>query len=73
MNFLLRDGIIAKSLEIRRAIFFMPNYNQGEFTFSYMTYAQLPGKYNVPSSVASLMYYPEVRGTSKEKKLVIVE
>jgi uncharacterized protein YfaS (alpha-2-macroglobulin family) len=62
-----------KEFRDKKAIFFIPNYNQGEFTFSYMTYAQLPGKYNVPSSVASLMYYPEVRGTGKEKKLVIVE
>jgi len=64
---------IHKELRDKKAAFFMTNYNQGEFTFSYLTYAQLPGKYFVPSPVASLMYYPDLRGVEKGKKIVIVE
>lgn len=62
-----------KEFRDKKAAFFMTNYNQGEISFSYLTYAQLPGKYNVPSPVASLMYYPDLRGVGKEKTIVVTK
>lgn len=62
-----------KELRDRRAVFFVTNYSRGEYTFSYLTYAQFPGVYLVPPSAASLMYYPDLRGIGKAKEIVIVE
>lgn len=62
-----------RELKDQKAAFFMTNYNIGEVSFSYLTYAQLPGKYFVPVPIASLMYYPDIRGFGKEKTIVVVE
>lgn len=57
----------------KKAAFFVTNFPEGELTFTYLVYAQLPGDYLVPPAVSSLMYYPEVRGFSSSKKFVVVE
>ncbi len=62
-----------KELRDKKASFFTTNFNQGEVTFSYSTYAQLPGRFLIPPSVASLMYYPDLRGIGEEKIIVVIE
>ncbi|MCX8057485.1 MAG: MG2 domain-containing protein [Ignavibacteria bacterium] len=57
----------------KKTAFFMTNFNKGEYVFSYITYAQIPGKYTIPPAIASLMYYPEVRGIGKEEVIQVVE
>ncbi len=57
----------------KKTAFFVTNLNKGEYTFSYITYAQIPGNYTVPPAVASLMYYPDIRGIGKEKVIRITE
>lgn len=57
----------------KKTAFFVTNLNKGEYTFSYTTYAQFPGTYILPPSIASLMYYPELRGVGEEKVIKIIE
>lgn len=39
--------------------------------FSYILRAQIPGAYNVIPATGMLMYYPEIRGSSEELRIVI--
>ena len=39
--------------------------------FSYILRAQIPGTYNVIPATGMLMYYPEIRGSSEELRIVI--
>ncbi|MDP2209564.1 MAG: hypothetical protein Q8K98_12460, partial [Bacteroidota bacterium] len=59
--------------EIRdeKTAFFARNISSGIHTFSYIARAEIPGQYHVMPAVGSLMYYPEVRGNSDEKKIEI--
>jgi len=47
--------------------------NKGEFEYSYLLKAQIPGTYNLSPAVTQLMYYPEVRGFSEFTELKIGE
>lgn len=51
--------------EIRdsKVVFFANKFYRGN-EFSYLMRAQIPGKYYVNPSVASLMYYPQINGNS---------
>jgi uncharacterized protein YfaS (alpha-2-macroglobulin family) len=62
-----------RELRDKKAVFFATNFNRGEITFSYLTYAQLPGKYFVSPSVASLMYYPDLQGIGEFRKIIVIE
>ncbi len=62
-----------KEVRDEKVAFFVTNLNKGEIEFTYILRAQIPGKYNVMPSIASLMYYPEVRGTSKFDRFEIRE
>lgn len=52
------------SREVRdeKVAFFARTMSLGDYTFSYVMRAQIPGRYSVMPTVGSLMYYPEVRG-----------
>ena len=43
------------------------------YEFSYIVRAQIPGTYNIMPATGSLMYYPDVRGSSEELKLEITD
>ncbi|MBX2841210.1 MAG: hypothetical protein KTR26_05535, partial [Flammeovirgaceae bacterium] len=47
------------------------NLSKGEFEYSYMLKAQIPGKFNVAPAVVQLMYYPEKRGFSDFEEIYI--
>ncbi|WP_020530697.1 MG2 domain-containing protein [Flexithrix dorotheae] len=47
------------------------NLNKGEYEYSYMLKAQIPGKFNVAPAVVQLMYYPEKRGFSDFEEIYI--
>lgn len=47
--------------------------SKGEYSYSYIMKAQIPGKFNVTPAVSQLMYYPEVRGFSDFGTLEIKE
>lgn len=40
------------------------NLPKGDYEYTYLMKAQIPGKYKLTPAVAQLMYYPEVRGFS---------
>ena len=50
---------------------FFVTYGSQRMEFSYIIKAQIPGKYNIMPSQASLMYYPEINGNSMGYKAVI--
>lgn len=56
-----------------KVAFFATNIAARSYTLTYIMRAQIPGQYSVMPSVASLMYYPEVRGNSGSEKLTIVD
>ncbi len=45
----------------------------GEYEYTYLLKAQIPGNYRITPAVAQLMYYPEKRGFSNFYKLIIRE
>lgn len=49
------------------------NLGKGEYEYSYLMRAQIPGSYKINPAVAQLMYYPEVRGFSDFKSIKIVD
>jgi len=46
---------------------------KGDFEYSYLLKAQIPGEYKVSPAVAQLMYYPEFRGYSDFTKVSITD
>lgn len=46
---------------------------KGEYEYSYIMKAQIPGKFNITPAVSQLMYYPEIRGFSDFETLEIGE
>lgn len=56
-----------------KVAFFATKIEQKAYTLTYIMRAQIPGNYSVMPAVASLMYYPEVRGNSGAEKLTIVD
>lgn len=50
-------------------ISFFVTYPTGSMEFTYIMKAQIPGKYTVMPAEASLMYYPEIYGTSLPYKI----
>jgi uncharacterized protein YfaS (alpha-2-macroglobulin family) len=55
-----------------KAVFFVTNTNR-EMEFSYIIKAQIPGRYNIMPASGSLMYYPEVNGSSGMVSVEVVE
>jgi uncharacterized protein YfaS (alpha-2-macroglobulin family) len=60
-----------KDIRDNRVTFFATYMYGDTYEFSYILRAQIPGIYNVIPATGSLMYYPEVRGSSEELKLRI--
>ncbi len=60
-----------KDIRDNRVTFFATYLWGDTYEFSYILHAQIPGTYNVIPATGSLMYYPEVRGSSEEMKLEI--
>jgi uncharacterized protein YfaS (alpha-2-macroglobulin family) len=62
-----------KDIRDNRVTFFATYLWGDTYEFSYILRAQIPGKYSVIPATGMLMYYPEVRGSSKELRLEIEE
>lgn len=60
-----------KDVRDNRVTFFATYLYGDTYEFSYILHAQIPGVYNVIPATGSLMYYPEVRGSSEELRLEI--
>jgi uncharacterized protein YfaS (alpha-2-macroglobulin family) len=60
-----------KEVRDNRVTFFATYISKGEYEFSYIMKAQVPGDYVVNPSRGMLMYYPEVNGSSDNLKLTI--
>lgn len=63
------------SREVRdeKIAFFATALEPGEYEFSYILRAQIPGIYNVMPSLGMLTYYPEVYGNSDPLRMTITE
>ncbi len=53
-----------KEYRDEKVVFFVTDINSS-MEFSYIMKAQIPGEYNIMPAQGSLMYYPEVNGSSK--------
>jgi len=62
-----------KEIRDNRVTFFATYIGKGEYEFSYILRAQIPGEYNVNPAKGMLMYYPEVNGNSGNLSLKITE
>lgn len=56
-----------------KVAFFAPRMQSNDYEFSYIIRAQIPGSYAVLPTVASLMYYPEIRGNSGAVRMTITD
>jgi alpha-2-macroglobulin len=57
----------AKEFHDQKVAFFARNIYKGDYSYSYVIRAQIPGEYHIMPAQAYLMYYPEIRGNSEEK------
>ncbi len=64
---------VNRDIRDEKVAFFARTIPPGQQEFSYILRAYIPGTYAVMPAVASLMYYPEVRGNSQETALRITE
>lgn len=62
-----------KEIRDNRVTFFATYLGKGEYEFSYILRAQIPGDYVVNPAKGMLMYYPEVNGNSGNLKFKISE
>ena len=62
-----------KEIRDNRVTFFATYIGKGEYEFSYILRAQIPGEYNINPAKGMLMYYPEVNGNSGNMSLKITE
>jgi len=60
-----------KEVRDNRVTFFATYIGKGEYEFSYIIRAQIPGEYSVNPTKGMLMYYPEVNGSTKDFRLKI--
>ncbi|MCE7934493.1 MAG: hypothetical protein DYG96_07860, partial [Chlorobi bacterium CHB2] len=56
-----------------KVAFFAREMEAREYEFSYILRAQIPGKWTALPTMASLMYYQEVRGTGNMEQMAIAE
>jgi uncharacterized protein YfaS (alpha-2-macroglobulin family) len=62
-----------KEIRDNRIVYFASYLGSGTYEFSYLLMAEIPGTYNVMPSQGSLMYYPEVNGSSGNMVLRITD
>lgn len=62
-----------KEVRDNRVTFFATYLGKGEYEFSYIIRAQIPGEYTVNPARGMLMYYPEVNGSTSNSRLIINE
>lgn len=62
-----------RSVRDEKVAFFATSVEAREYVVTYLVRAQIPGRYSTMPAVASLMYYPEVRGNSGTRQLVITD
>ncbi len=62
-----------REIRSNKISFFGNMYGAEKREFSYILRAQIPGTYYVNPAVACLMYYPEVKGSSHENKVTIID
>ena len=62
-------GTADKEVRDNRVTFFATYLGKGEYEFSYIMQAQIPGDYIVNPAKGMLMYYPEVNGNSESIRL----
>ncbi len=63
----------SRELRDEKIAFFATALEPGEYEFSYILRAQIPGIYNVMPSLGMLAYYPEVYGNSNPLRMTITE
>jgi alpha-2-macroglobulin len=57
-------GYVRQEVRDNRVVFFFSDLPKGRATFTYRLHAETPGTYRILPSVASLVYFPEIRGNS---------
>lgn len=62
-----------KEIRDNRVTFFATYIGKGEYEFSYIIRAQIPGEYMINPAKGMLMYYPEINGNSANVNLRITE
>ncbi len=62
-----------KDVRDNKVTFFATYMGKGEYEFSYIMHAQIPGDYTVNPARGMLMYYPEVTGNTGTEKFTIRE
>lgn len=62
-----------KEVRDNRVTFFATYLGKGEYEFSYILHAQIPGEYNVNPAKGMLMYYTDYNGSTGTAKINITE
>jgi uncharacterized protein YfaS (alpha-2-macroglobulin family) len=66
-------GVAHRELRDEKVAFFISHLPQGETTLTYRLRAESPGDFHVLPHQGWSMYVPEVRGSSEEGRMVIME
>lgn len=57
----------------QKVAFFARTLSTGTHSFTYIMRATIPGMFGIMPAMASLMYYPEIRGNASESRITILE
>jgi uncharacterized protein YfaS (alpha-2-macroglobulin family) len=57
-------GYVRQEVRDDRVVFFFSDLPKGRATLTYRLHAETPGNFRILPSVASLVYFPEIRGNS---------
>lgn len=62
-----------KEVRDNRVSFFVTYLGKGEYEFTYLMHAQIPGEYSVNPARGMLMYYPEVNGSTGSARFNVTD
>jgi len=66
-------GYVRQEVRDNRVVFFFSDLPKGKATFTYRLHAETPGIYRILPSIASLVYFPEIRANSAPARARIGE
>jgi uncharacterized protein YfaS (alpha-2-macroglobulin family) len=66
-------GYVHQEVRDNRVVFFFDDLPKGRTSLTYRLHAETPGEYRILPGTASLVYFPEIRGTAAPARAEIID
>ena len=66
-------GYVRQEVRDNRVVFFFDALPKGRTTLTYRLHAETPGTYRALPGIGSLVYFPEIRGSSLPATAIVTE